>query len=292
LYALREAVKGMNKTRSMTALSILTITLVLIILSVLAVITLSAHGFLDSLLGSEEINVFLGDDMTDADMLALDASIAAMDEVAGTRIITKEDAAVEMAEIFNEDLLAGLETNPLPRSIVVTMSEGHRMSDDLENVAIRIRKHPSVESVEYGREWMSKIDFFFVLFLFVETTLGTLIVTACLLIISNTVTMAVLARREMIEIMRLVGATDGFIRRPFYYEGLLQGLISGIASATVLYGLYLWIHRYVPDLDVYFFLFNIRVLAFVPSRYLLLLIVPIGGIMGFLGSVIAVRRAF
>ncbi|MBT4485503.1 MAG: ABC transporter permease, partial [Candidatus Latescibacteria bacterium] len=216
MYAIREAFKGMLRTRYMTFVSIVTILVTLTLLGILGVVTIFTHGLVNKIRGSEEINVYLEDEMPDEDMLALDASIAMMSEVKSTKILSKEDAAKEFEKMFGRELLTALDENPLPRTIVVVMAEGHRASEDLETVASRISKVNFIESVEYGREWMSKLDIFFLFFVVGETVLVTLSLGACMLVISNTISLTVLARKDTIDIMRLVGATDGFIRRPFY----------------------------------------------------------------------------
>ncbi len=291
MYAIKEAIKGLAHTRSMAVVSIVTITVALVILGILSIVTLYGHGFVNSLIKSEEINVFLKDEMSDADMLALDATIASMSEVESTRILTKEDAAKELEKIFKKDLLAGLENNPLPRTIILTLAAGHRTSEEREKVTGRIRKVTNVESVEYGQEWTAKLDFFFLLFMIVEITLITIVITACLLIITNTISLTVIARRETIEIMRLVGATESFIRRPFYYEGFIQGLVSGVMAFFVLSGFTAWINHAIPDLHIYFYMFKLQNIPFIAHRFSTALIIPTGAFMGFLGSIIAVRRA-
>lgn len=289
MYALKEAVKGMLTTRTMTLTSVVTITMALIIVGLFAVLTLFGNSFIDSVMKIEELNVYIIDSLSDADLLALDATVNGMPGVESTRILTKDDAARELQRIFNEDLLAGLGTNPLPRSIIVTMAPGYRMSDDIEHVAAQVRQYDGVESVEYGREWISRMDIIFLVFLFGEVLLLTIISSACLLIISNTISLTVLARRETIEIMRLVGATDSFIRRPFYYEGFFQGLISGIFAFGFLYGSYFWVRSMIPNLDLYFFMFNIHGLSVMSHKFILVSIIPIGAVMGLLGSFFALR---
>jgi len=291
LYAIKEAIKGLAHARSMAVVSIITITVALVILGILGIITLYGHGFINSLMKSEEINVFLKDEMSDADMLALDATIASMSEVESARILTKEDAAKELEKIFKKDLLAGLENNPLPRTIILTLADGHRTSEEREKVAGRIRKVNNVESVEYGQEWTSKLDFFFLLFMIVEIILITIVITACLLIITNTISLTVIARSETIEIMRLVGATESFIRRPFYYEGFIQGFVSGTLAFFVLSGVTAWVNQAIPDLNIYLYMFKLQNIPFMAHRFSTALIIPTGAIMGFMGSTIAVRRA-
>lgn len=292
MYALKEAVQGMMRTRYMTIISILTITVVLIMIGIVGIITFYANGVVSKVRGSEEVNIYLKDEMSDGEMLALDETIASMSEVESTRIVSKEDAGKEVERIFGSNLLTALDENPLPRSIVVTMAKGHRMSSDLEWFAERVKAVDAVESVEYGREWMSKLDVFFLIFVIIEAILFTIIVTACILVISNTITLTVIARREAIEIMKLVGATTGFIRRPFYYEGFIQGFISGIIAFILFYGIYSWLNYIFPDIEVYMYMLGIKEYPYISYPWILGFIVPIGGFLGLLGSFVAVRRAF
>ena len=292
MHAFREAVQGIIRTRNMTIISILTITIALIMFGVVGIITLCANGVINKIQRSEEVNVYLKDEMSDGDMLALDEAIESMREVESTRIISKEDAVKEFEKIFGGDLLLALQENPFPRSIVITMSKGYRMSNDFEKVAERIRLVDGVESVEYGKEWMSKLDIFFLIFIIVEAFLIAFIVSACILVISNTITLTVIARKEAIDIMRLVGATDGFIRRPFYFEGFLQGLFSGIIAFVIFYGIYLWIYYTFPDIEIYMYMLGITGVVYFSYPWIISLIIPVGGFLGLLGSYVAVRRAF
>lgn len=292
MYAFREAIQGIIRTRNMTFISILTITMVLIMFGIVGIITLCANGLVNKIQKSEEVNVYLKNEMSDGDMLALDETIELMSEVESTRIISKEDAVKEFEKIFGGDLLLALEGNPLPRSIVVTMAKGHLMSSDFEKIAERIKSVDGVESVEYGKEWMSKLDFFFLIFIIAEAFFIALIVSACILVISNTITLTVIARKEAIEIMQLVGATDGFIRRPFYFEGFLQGLVSGIVAFVIFYGIYLWTHHAFPDIEVYMYMFGVMEKRYFSYPLVIGLIIPVGGFLGLLGSYMAVRRAF
>ena len=93
------------------------------------------------------------------------------------------------------------------------------------------------------------------------------------------------------EIMRLVGATDRFIRKPFYYEGLLEGLLSGMVVFLIFYGVYSWIKYAVPDFEVYLLMFGIQNSKYIIYPWAFGVIIPIGGLLGFMGSYIAVRRA-
>jgi cell division transport system permease protein len=223
-------------------------------------------------------------------MLTLDASIASLPGIESTRIVSKESAASEFERMFGKNLLSTLKENPLPRSIVVTMAQHSRTADDFERVASRIEGMNGVESVEYGKEWIRKMDTFFFLFVIGEIVLITLVSIAGILVISNSIGLTVVARRGEIEVMRLVGATGGFIRRPFYLEGVFQGLAAGVLAFCALYGTYLWMLSSVPDLDVYLRILGFREDEFVSGGRYLAGIIPAGLFLGLLGSYIAVRR--
>jgi len=292
VYAVREAVKGMMRTPYMSFLSIVSISVTLTVFGVFVIATLFANGLVEKLRSDNEINIYLKDGMSDEDMLALDAVISAMKEVETTRIISKEDARGEFERMFGRGLLDALDENPLPRTIVVVMAEGHRTADDMERVAARVSRSEGVESIDYGREWISRLDILFVFLVMGEAVLVIFAVAACILIISTTVSMAVLSRKETIEIMRLVGATDGFIRRPFYAEGLLQGLISGIAAFGVLYGASYWLYRSFPELESIVFMLAVPGGRYVFQNWWIALIIPLGAFLGLFGSFLAVRRVF
>jgi cell division transport system permease protein len=213
-----------------------------------------------------------------------------MPGVESTRIVSKENAAQEFERIFGKNLLSTLEENPLPRSIVVIMASKYRTAADFSIIASRIERLNGVESIEYGREWIKKMDTFFLLFIIGEIALIVLVSIAGILVVSGSIGLTVVARRGEIEVMRLVGATERFIRRPFYLEGVFQGLAAGILAFCALYGTYLWVLGSVSDLEVYLRILGFRKDEFVSGGQYLAGIIPAGLLLGLLGSYIAVRR--
>jgi len=290
MRTLREACKGIGRKPGRTALSVFGISMALVMFGVLGIITLGAHTFIDKLRKSEEISVYIADAATDAEMLTLDESIASMPGVESTRIVSKENAAQEFERIFGKNLLSTLEENPLPRSIVVIMAPKYRTAADFSIIASRIERLNGVESIEYGREWIKKMDTFFLLFIIGEIALIVLVSIAGILVVSGSIGLTVVARRGEIEVMRLVGATERFIRRPFYLEGVFQGLAAGIFAFCALYGTYLWVLGSVSDLEVYLRILGFRKDEFVSGGQYLAGIIPAGLLLGLLGSYIAVRR--
>lgn len=291
MSAFHEAMQNIRRRRGRTVLSVLAITLAMVLLGVFGILTAYAQGFVEKLRESEEISIYLQDSVSDADMLALDASVTALSGVASTRIVSKEEAAAEFEKLFGSHLLTSLEENPLPRSIVVSMDSKHRTSADFERIGRRIENLAGVESVEYGREWMANMDRVLSFFYVIEGILLFLVGIAGVLITSNSIGMTVVVRREAIEIMRLVGATEGFIRRPFYFEGLIQGLLAGALAFLLLFAPWLWLQYSVSSLDIHLRVIGLSRGAFDSGIWYLLVLVPSGALLGWIGSRLALRRA-
>jgi cell division transport system permease protein len=289
LRALTESLKAAGQTPLRTFVTILTITLALILLGIFSFITAYSYGFANNVKKSEEISVYLKDDLSDEDMLVLDSAIRALTGVGETKIVSKADAAREFEKMFGSNLLSTLEENPLPRSILVTMAPGYRTARYFESTGNRITSMKGVESVEYGKEWIAKAETFILLLLAIETILFSLIVIAVILIISNTIGLAAASRRDTIEIMRLVGATEGFIRRPFYLEGILQGLCAGILATIILGIVCFWLENNVPNLGLYLYMAGTWGMKFQGNEWYIIFLIPLGAFLGLLGSFLAVR---
>lgn len=291
MSALKEALQNFRRSPGRTVLSILAITMALVLFGVFGILTAYAQGFVEKLRNNEEISIYLQDTISDAEMLALDAAVAALPGVGGTRIVSKEEAAAEFEKLFGSHLLTSLEDNPLPRSIVISMDSGHRTSADFERIGKHIENLAGVESVEYGREWMAKMDRVLSIFYGIEGILLFLVVIAGVLITSNSIGLTVVVRREAIEIMRLVGATESFIRRPFYFEGIIQGMLAGVLAFLVLFAPWIWLQYSVSSLDVQLRVLGITRETFTAGIWYLLILIPSGALLGWIGSQFALRRA-
>ncbi len=290
MRSLSEAFTAIVRFPGRTLVSVLAITMALVLFGAFGLLAYYSHTIMDLLRKNEEISVYIEDRLSDADMLALDASISPLPEVESTRIVSREDAAGEFERMFGENLLSTLEENPLPRSIVVVVGDGYRNAISFQQIGKKLEAMNGVESVEYGREWMAKMDFVLMIILGVEVTLGVLVGIAGIIIISSSIGTNVAIRREAIEIMRLVGATEGFIRRPFYMEGFIQGASAGIVAYAVLVGPIFWANRSVPDFEVYLHTFGISAELLMRASCFLGSLIPAGALLGLFGSHLAVRR--
>src|SRR5438034_321163 len=178
-------------------------------------------------------------------------------------------ARAELVEF--RDVLQELERNPLPASIEVKLKPKFRDAEHVNDVADRLRGFGFVDDVRFGRDWVEKLDRLRQIAAAVGLVVGAAFAVVAIIIIGTTIRMAVLQRSREIAIMRLVGATDGFIRRPFLLQGAIKGMLGGVAAIGLSYGAYVLINRWL--LQVAFF-----------SREQALAIVGFGMLIGLFGS--------
>mgnify|MGYP000279968603 CR=1 FL=1 len=153
--------------------------------------------------------------------------------------------------------------------------------------------HAIIEEIDYGATWVRELDLLLLGIMTVDLFLGIVVGLASILVISNVVRLSVWARREVIEIMKQVGATDSFIRRPFVLEGLLEGTLGGILAAVALYFLQLWTFQlfYAPrSVEHFSFMPNIPGTFSATVVKGVFALIPIGALLGAIGSWLSLRR--
>lgn len=187
-----------------------------------------------------QVEAYLKDGMPDTQIKELQKLIASFEGVGEVSYISKDDAikrfADEMPAIAG--LVDDLNENPLPSSIRIVLDEGYREYVKVESLALRLGKMRGVDDVVYGQEWLEKFSGFISLLKLSGLILGLFLLLTTTFIISNTIRLALYARKEELEVMKLLGATNFFMKTPFLIEGLLQGLVGAGISLVSLYAVY------------------------------------------------------
>jgi cell division transport system permease protein len=167
--------------------------------------------------------------------------------------VSKDDALKEFTAQLGEDsdLLDVLDENPLPASLRIRLLEEAQTSERLALLAAWLREIPGVEEVRYGDQWVERLERYVKAFLVLDVVLGALVVASALFVVGNTVRLTVMTRERSIEVMRLVGATDWFIRVPFVVEGALQGAVAAGLAMAVLWAVQRYATRFVGFLVFY-----------------------------------------
>ena len=138
-------------------------------------------------------------------------------------------------------LFENLKENPLPDAFEIRMIAATQSWDRLEKIALQIENLPHVDEVEYGRRWIGRFTHVINLFTLAGYALGALFFMAAVFFVANTIRLVLYSRRHEIEIMRLVGAEDQFIKAPFYIEGIIQGALGGTIGLVALFVAFLFI---------------------------------------------------
>jgi cell division transport system permease protein len=236
-YYWREAISGMQRAKLLSLLSVSSITAALFLLGTFLLVTLNFMSAVSSLKGKFQIQAFISDGTEMKNITKTRLVIEGMEGISQVRYISKQEALDEFRQEMGaaSDFLEVLENNPLPRSFKVSLDPDRQNPQAIARISEDIAKLPGVEEVEYGKSWLVKLYRIGSLLVAIDFSLLVIVSAAVLIVVFNTIRLTLYARRPAIEIMRLVGATDGFIRRPFVLEGFLQGALGSLIGLIMLY---------------------------------------------------------
>lgn len=246
-----EAMAGFRRAPLLTGLSVLMVALAFL---VLALFGLAAHNLRAAVSQVEErveVVAYLREEARPVEVSAALESLRTMPGVEGVRHVTKEEALEralsELPEIA--EVSSDLEVNPFPASLEVRFLPGHRDAETVKRVADAAASLPAVEDVRYGREWVERLFFLRRVAGLTAMVLGAAFSVAAALIMATAIRMAVLARRDEIHVMQLVGARDSYVRSPFLLEGVMVGVAGASLALGLSWALYLGISRFLFRLE-------------------------------------------
>jgi cell division transport system permease protein len=275
----REALLTFKRAPLLSALSVTTIAFSLFVLGLFGLVVVNLQDALRNVEERVEIVAYLLPGTPIEPVTIGLQDIESFPEVQAATYVTEDQAlARARAELVEfRDVLRELERNPLPASIEIKLKPGFRDTDNVSAVAERLRGFGFVDDVRFGRDWIEKLDRLRQLAAAVGIAVGTAFAIVAVIIIGTTIRMAVLQRGREIAIMRLVGATDGFIRRPFLLQGAIKGLLGGMVAIALSFAAYAVIDRYLLQVE---FFTNEQAAA----------IVGFGALIGLIGSATSVGR--
>tara|TARA_R110002110_G_scaffold205066_7_gene416980 strand:- start:103570 stop:104427 length:858 start_codon:yes stop_codon:yes gene_type:complete len=234
-----------------------------------------------------QISVFLKDDVSRESALALEVELDAREDVLTTQFISRADALQEFGSLSGfSDVLESLDENPLPNLILVSPLPG---ADDQAVTALRdaLQQSPQVAQALLDMAWLQRLNSVMELTRRLVLAVGALLVFGVVLILGNTIRLAIESRRDEIVIVKLVGGSSAFVRRPFLYTGLWYGVGGGF-FAGLLVALSLWFLRAPVDelARLYQSSFQLSGLGVMGALNLVML----GGVLGLVGAWLAVSR--
>jgi len=282
-FSLQRAWQGYWRNGLMSLAATASMTLMLVLLSGLFILLSGLDATLNYVESKVEVVAYLADSASLDEINALQADLQALPEIAGVSYVSKEQALKDFQARQPEvaDLVAALDENPLPASFEIRL---HDPADYLD-VATYLREQPIVDSVQDIKKTVGQMVAVIGLLRTVGVVVLLVVGLTVLFIIVNAIRLALVARAQEIEIMRLVGASDAFIRWPFIFEGALVGLFGALITIGLL-----WLaqDRLAGALADFFAVLPVQASAMV-GQNVALIVLPTGIGIGVLGSYVSVR---
>jgi len=283
-YFLGETVGNLRRNLLLTLAAISTVSISLLLLGVVMLGGDVLHGMVSSWEGKVELNVFLRDEITPEQTKQLGADISGMPEVRKAYYESKDQAFQEYKRMFKDSpgITENVDPAALPSSYRIKLNDPSRA----EAVASRLQGRPGVEDVRFGGDAYKRLLKFIGVIKTILVVGIALTLVAAVLLIANTIRLGIYARRKEIGIMKLVGATNWFIRVPFIFEGMAQAALGAVLAAGLIYAGKLFGLDRIQKAVVFL---PITVGGDSVLKIFLTLLV-LGVVIGAIGSTLALRR--
>lgn len=276
MRSLRDAFITFRRSPLLSVLSVTTIAFSLFAFGLFGLVALNIRQALNKLEDRVEIRAFVAEGTPSELVDGATADIETFPEVESARTVSQAEALARAKRELGEfrDVFEGA---VLPASIDIKLKPGSRDPATVKRVAARVQAYAFLNDVRYGEEWISKLYRLRNIASVAGVVLGLAFAAVSVIIIGATIRMAVLSRAQEISIMRLVGATDSYIRRPFLLEGFAKGVAGGLLALLLTWIASLLINRYIVET------------AFFDERTAALGLL-FGAMIGLIGSAISVGR--
>ena len=281
LYLVSEGIRSLwrTKTTALATISAIGIAASFVVFS--AVVGENISGIIQIARGQYEFQVFFSKDVDNIRAAELVDQIGAIEGIKSASLITKEEAANIFQREFGENIFDLLEENPLPPGSVLKLQQPKDVRIDVNPIIKQIELVEGVDEVRYQGRLISLIERYYEGFFAAVTALAAAILFGTVILISNTIRLSIYARRDLIRILKLVGATDRFVRFPFMIEGILEGFFGSLLAAAVSYGFVEGSNYFLSLFTQYRLVWQFQIVA---------LLVGVIVFFSFVGSMRAVRK--
>lgn len=277
------------ENKLLSIVTIITISFSILIVSAFILFITNVEHSLNNWIQDVRIMAYLQPGLSADQKYSIEEQLQSFQGVKQVLFISNEDAL----DILKHDMqrqssiFDDLKHNPLPDSFEIYLFNPAHNLNRFEELAIHIEKIEGISEVEYGQKWLGRIAGFFYIFKITAYGLGVLFFVAAVFFVANTIRLVLYSRRDEIQIMRLVGASEHFIKTPFYIKSLIQGALGGIIGISALYIAFRFLNTNItsnfPD--------NFFQLAFLSSE-ILISIFGISLVVGWLGCYLSLKRFF
>ena len=290
-FFLREALRSIRSNAAVSIAATVTVLIAVFILGAFIPSFLYVQSTVDSQKQKVDVDVFISDAATVDQVNGLQTQIEALrtqGQITEFRYVSKDDALVELRERLRDpSILEELPGNPLPAKFNLQPTD----PENAEGIIAALEGHPAIDQelgISYGKETADRLLSVARFIQWAGLGLITILLVAWILLIGNTIRLSIFARRREVEVMKLVGATNWFIRWPFVIEGVICGLIGAVLSVALLWAVKVGVvDQWIADADSALTRDEATTIGFV---WLSLLLIAAGAVVGALGSGITLRR--
>ncbi|MCD6117105.1 ABC transporter permease [bacterium] len=277
IYSFREGLKGLKRVRMATFLTISTIAVTHILLGIFLLFTVNVHRLVDVFKNRVTMEVFIDNSLSDAEQKSLGDKISAIPGIESVIYVSKEEALKTFAKETGIDPVSILGSNPLPSSFRIKITNSNLTPDKIEALKQSVAALDGVDDVVYNSTLFKAVIKNSRRVLIVDGFLFGLVMLSSVLLVANTLRLSIFSQRKSIQIMELVGATRGFIRRPYLIQGVIQGLSGGLfGSGAILLCIGLINSHFMHLLSA--------------SAFVVIFPALLGMILGYAGSSIAMKK--
>lgn len=280
-YYFKELWRYIKTATSSVISSTVVISIAVLLLGIYLTISINSIKLMKLIRDKVEIDAYLADNFPESKSGSLINSIKTIGGIKSVKYISKEEAARIFAEDFGKDILEVFDYNPLPPSLKVTLYDEYKTVERLEKIKIELKQFKEIEDVVYAQNNLEILERNSNSLVFLNLSLLLIITFASVFLVGNTIKLMISAKKNTIELMKLIGASKETIRTPFLLEGFFQGLAGSLLAVLILQLFLNYFYSAYANSD-----FNFSI---IDSTFLVLLIL-FGTLLGTFGSVFSIRR--
>ncbi len=280
-FLIREGLKGLIRSKYSGAFSIIIIAISLILVGFGYVGARDTLFLVDNIRAQFDVDIFLHENASVEEINNFTVLLDSMVEIQKVHYISPDSAAVKFKKEFGEDIFDILDYNPLPPSFTISLKPIYRNLISVEGIASILSKKPVVDEVKYRKKFLILLEKYQRIILITVVSVFAFLALLSIILTSNSIKMTIFARREVISTMKLVGATNSFVRWPFVIEGTLQGFIGSCLASLFIYGVFYLLNNYLQTVIEY--------KPLVSYRFYFGIVIS-GSLMGLIGSRRAIRK--
>jgi len=234
-YLFSEGIRSLLRNKITTIATIIAIGITSSFVMITAQFGENISKFVQVVRDQYEFQIFFDENINEEEANEINLILNSFEDIKSTRLISKEEAAKIFKEEFGENIFEILSYNPLPLSSVIEISPPLDNSLDINFLSRKIKKIKGVDEVRFQGRLISFIEKYYELSFIFLTILTSTILFATVIIISNTIRLTIFARKDLIRILKLVGATNNFIKFPFILEGIIEGIFGSLIASLISY---------------------------------------------------------